>query len=122
MTKGISTTEAESLLISWGSYMRGNHNGLLVPAENVLHRIHREGAGASHSTARIEPYMPWYVEIVERCVLVKFPKSVRRVCKHTYIGGEPPAVIQRKLKLTRAEYDQRINQACHILADYLIEN
>jgi hypothetical protein len=117
----ISSTEAESLLIAWGAWVRG-HSSLGYPKLNIIGRVILEGPGASHSTVAGEPHMPASIEIVERAILEVFPKKVRKVCMHRYVGNEADHTARKKLKLTQGEYEQRINQACHILADFMIEN
>jgi hypothetical protein len=77
-----------------------------------------EGAGASHSTARIEPHMPMRVQLVERCLLEQ-PKTLVRVCKHHFIGQENPKIASQKLRISADNYETIINQAIHNVAEFV---
>lgn len=111
--------DAELMLAQWGAWNRGNQP-LDLPSLSIIGRCMLEGAGASHSTVAGEPHMAKAVEITEHCVL-GMPKHLQRVCKHRYIGDEPDALAAKKLRITVNEYQSRINQAVHILVNYLIE-
>lgn len=110
---------AEVMLINWGNWHRGG-GYLSSPRISIIGRCILEGAGASHSTVLTEPHMSQSVEITEQCVL-QMPKTLQRVCKHRYIGNEPDQLAAKKLKCTIREYEQRINHAVEILANYLTE-
>ena len=110
-------SEAEVMLLAWGSWQRGNeHNG--YSTINILGRIIDEGCGASHSTTTREPHMSASVEIAEYCIL-HMTKPLQRVCKHKFIGLEPDIVAAKKLRTTLDIYQTRVNQAILVVAEYV---
>jgi len=115
----ITPASAEVKFIQWGEWVRGNESSSLKT--NIIGRCMDEGAGASHSTVPGEAHMSQTVEVVERCVLV-MPKVIRRVCMHRYVGQEPDYKTIKKLRCGQRTYENRINQAIHILIDFITEN
>lgn len=113
---------AEAMLLAWGLWNRGGKGQGKLPSVSILGRLIIEGAGASHSTVVTEPYMSPTVELVERFVLMKLSKQLRRIAKRRFIGDEPDTSAARKEKLTLREYEEKVNQVVHALTNYLIEN
>ncbi len=115
----MNLADAEIMLMCWGQYMRGNHESLAISGISIIGRCIDEGAGASQSTARVEPHMPRRVELVERCLLEQ-PKTLVRVCKHKFIGHEANIIIAKKLRISEDICDTIINQAIHNVAEWCI--
>ena len=110
---------AEIMLCAWGLWQR-SHQNLGIPSISIIGRCMLEGAGASHTTVAAELSMGHAIELTEQCVLT-MPKKIQRAVKHRYIGDEPDSVAAGKLKVTLREYEGRINQAVHILVNYISE-
>ena len=113
--------DAELMLIQWGAWVRSAGPSLGYPRVNAIHRVMREGAGASQSTAKSE-HMPASVEIIERCVLSMRANNrgkLRTICMHHWVGSENPTTIARKLRIDEDIARARIAAAIDYVEKFL---
>lgn len=113
------SVNTEIYFTAWGAWHRG-HSDLLLSKLNIIGRCMIEGAGASHSTVKGLPHMPFIVEVTERCVLT-LPKHAQRAVKHYYIGEESIRNASKKMKCSRRSFENKLDFAHRELSDFLVE-
>jgi len=105
------TASLEFLLNQWGYYVRnGNHAGIGYPARNVIHKMIKEGPGASQSTATIENEVPDDFIYIDQCYGMMNSKF-REVIKFRYVDKLSKRQAAIKTKMNREKYRQMLCQA-----------
>jgi len=103
-------------LYEWGDYVRERQDfGLGYPRRNVIHKAMREGPAAGVSGGSSDAPMPGSVSEIESALLgVTGP--LKETAKQRYVSHVPDKVAAQRMKISVAQYRQRIDQLHYYIA------
>jgi hypothetical protein len=108
--------DIDSRLYEWGDYVRERQDfGLGYPQRNVIHKAMREGLGASEATGHRDSPMPTPIGEIESALLgVTGP--LKETAKQRYVAHVPDKVAAQRMRISVAQYRQRIDQLHYYIA------
>ena len=114
-------TDIDRRLWEWGNWVRERQDyGLGYPRRTVIHKAMREGPGARQSSGYVEIQMPAPVEQMEQA-LCMITGGLRETAIQRYVRQSADKVAAERMRISVAQYRQRIDQLHYYIAGALGE-
>jgi len=108
-------TDIDARLWEWGDWVRERQDfGLGYPRRNVIHRAMKEGPSAGQCS-RVELEMPSHIQAMEQA-LCGVTGGLRETAMQRYVSQCADKVAAQRLKVSVAQYRQRIDQLHYYIA------
>jgi len=106
-------------LFEWGDWVRERQDfGLGYPRRNIIHKAMREGPGAGSSSKSPDLPMPEPIERMESAIC-GLSGGLKQTVIYRYVAQDTDRVASDKLKVSVAQYRQRIDQVHYYIAGVL---